>query len=188
MWTSDLSVWQKSLASYIAAISERQHQKNKSGLAELDAFVQKELPSAIASRSPPHITSAEYSRVVQWKLKRGKWRPRLQAFADATTPCEVKEASQHAFSHLRNGQTKTALNTLTALKGCGPATASAILAAADPSIPFMSDELLTMTQGPKRSYTIKVCYLTFPLFYRSISHICFSVVLPVFVLGLYQTY
>jgi hypothetical protein len=41
-----------------------------------------------------------------------------------------------------SGDWKSALESLTTLKGVGAATASAVLAAGIPDVPFMSDELL----------------------------------------------
>jgi Helix-hairpin-helix motif len=46
------------------------------------------------------------------------------------------------------GELAAALSDLVELKGIGPATASAILAAGLPEVPFMSDELLLVSQMP----------------------------------------
>lgn len=156
MWDSPLSVWQNQLSSYSRALESRQTHEKKPDLVDLDRFLWQELPEALPRRDPQYITSDEYSHIVRWKLKRGKWRPRLQKFADDTPPDEIVKASQASFDSLRNGQLKEALAHLVALKGCGPATASAVLAAADENLPFMSDELLLETQGQQKKYTLPV--------------------------------
>lgn len=131
---------------------------NKSALQGLDHFIWQELPPCLSRRSPPHITAVEYARIVRWKLQRGKFRPRLQGFANAATDADVVAASQAAFAALAQHDVPAALKPLIALKGCGPATASAILAAADSSLPFMSDELLVLVLGEeKKKYTVAVC-------------------------------
>ena len=81
----------------------------------------------------------------------------MQAFADATTDEQVISASTVSFARLAEGDVDAAMNALIALKGCGPATASAILAVRDETIPFMSDELLIVSQDGVRKYTLKVC-------------------------------
>lgn len=156
MWDSPISVWQLHLSHYAPALASRQTQSHKSDLVALDSFVWHELPPVLSLRTPPHITAAEYAQIVRWKLKRGKWRPRLQNFADSVHNDEVVQASEVAFEALKEGRFKDALNGLVALKGCGPATASAILAAKDPHVPFMADELLLETQGEKKKYTVPV--------------------------------
>ena len=39
---------------------------------------------------------------VDWKLKRGKWRPRLQGFAKDVHPAAIAEASTQAFKALED--------------------------------------------------------------------------------------
>lgn len=67
-------------------------------------------------------------------------RPRLLDFVSALDEETVKSASLKAFQALPD--VSKAISELTVLKGVGPATASAILAAFSPdSAPFMSDEV-----------------------------------------------
>lgn len=172
MWDSSPSQWAKHLSAYPDSVKTRELSENKSDLISLDDFVWSELGAQVnsASRSPPHITSAEYVRIVRWKLKRGKWRPRLQSMADAVDNNEVVAASTKAFAALKKGNLRDALKPFTELKGCGPATASAILAAVDVQVPFMSDELLQEVMG-EHKYTVPVsCRLSLGCLYFRCSY------------------
>lgn len=58
---------------------------------------------------------------MEWKLSRGHWRPRLQAFIDALPANAVVESSTAAFAHLSESAEseaalKSAVNALTVLK------------------------------------------------------------------------
>jgi len=95
--------------------------------------------------------------------QRGKFRPRLLNFAKDLTHEAVSDASLRSFNVLSKfkytkcipaSALKEALAPLTELKGIGPATASAVLSAAHPSIPFMSDEAMQASLG-YRDYTVK---------------------------------
>ena len=67
-------------------------------------------------------------------------RPRLLDFVSSLDEAAVKSASEKAFQSLPD--VSKAVSELTVLKGVGPATASAVLAAYAPDVaPFMSDEV-----------------------------------------------
>ncbi|XP_039020827.1 uncharacterized protein LOC120152738 isoform X2 [Hibiscus syriacus] len=136
---TDLSVWKETLSTY----KSRMESLNKPNLISLDEFYSHELPFLLHQRNPnPFITTSELSRLMQWKLTRGKWRPRLLDFVSSLDDSSVKSASQKAFHSLPD--TSKAISELTVLKGVGPATASAVLAAYAPeTAPFMSDEELS---------------------------------------------
>ena len=134
---SDISSWKAALSSYKSSIESL----NKPNLISLDDFYRNELPVLVKQRNPtPYITTDELSKLMQWKLSRGKWRPRLLDFVSSLNDDVVKSASRKAFESLPD--VSKAVKELTVLKGVGPATASAILAAHAPHItPFMSDEV-----------------------------------------------
>ncbi|XP_054819399.1 uncharacterized protein LOC129318580 isoform X1 [Prosopis cineraria] len=153
---SDPSVWKQALSNYQSRIQSL----NKPNLVSLDDFYCNQLPPLLLQRNPnPHITASELSKLMQWKLTRGKWRPRLLDFVSSLDESLVKSASQKAFQSLPD--ISKAVSELTVLKGVGPATASAILAAFAPHItPFMSDEALEAVLGNSKDYSLKQ-YLLF---------------------------
>lgn len=153
---SDPGAWTDALSSY----DKHMEFLNNPKLVELDKLYRTELPRSLHSRTPSaHITKNELNKVMEWKLTRGKWRPRLLSFVSSLDETSVKAASQKAFAALPD--LKEAVNALSTLKGVGPATASAVLAAYDPHIaPFMSDEAMVAALGSSKEYTLKQ-YLVF---------------------------
>ncbi|KAL6995289.1 hypothetical protein U1Q18_005425 [Sarracenia purpurea var. burkii] len=153
---SDVHQWKEAISSYKISIESL----NKPNLVSLDDFYTDQLPLLLLQRNPnPYITTSELSRLMQWKLTRGKWRPRLLDFVSSLDESLVKSASQKAFQSLPD--VSKAVTQLTVLKGVGPATASAVLAAHAPDLaPFMSDEAMVAALGNSKDYTLKQ-YLVF---------------------------
>lgn len=139
-------------------------------LVELDTFYRVELPAVVAERRPEaHISQPELAKIMDWKLSRGKWRARLQSFVAGLSDDEVRAASRKAFAALPN--LKEAIAQLSVLKGVGPATASAVLAAYAPAeAPFMSDEAMVAAAGSTKDYTLK-SYLAFADKLREKAHV-----------------
>lgn len=133
----DAGLCKEALSSYEAVIKNL----GKPDLVSLDDFYRKELPNILHERDPkPYITTDELSRLMQWKLSRGKWRPRLLSFVSSLDDAVVRDASGKAFASLPD--VAKSISELTVLKGVGPATSSAVLAAYAPDVaPFMSDEV-----------------------------------------------
>ncbi|OIT37688.1 PREDICTED: uncharacterized protein LOC109240426 [Nicotiana attenuata] len=147
---SDLGQWKEALSSYGVRIESL----NKPNLVSLDDFYRNELPGVLRQRNPSYITTSELTKLMQWKLTRGKWRPRLLDFVSSLDDAVVRSASEKAFQSLPD--ISKAISELTVLKGVGPATASAVLAAFAPDIaPFMSDEAMVAANGNSKDYTLK---------------------------------
>ncbi|GAB0492437.1 hypothetical protein MMPV_003699 [Pyropia vietnamensis] len=114
----------------------------------------------------PRFGAPDLMAVVGWKRARAQPRPRLVALAASNSDAAVATAAAAAFAALdsdaalaRDGGggggvagsgragglppsrvLRAAVDALCVLTGVGPATASAVLAAVFPAIPFMSDE------------------------------------------------
>ncbi|KAJ3184530.1 hypothetical protein HDU87_003930 [Geranomyces variabilis] len=96
----------------------------------------------------------DLAKIVEWKLSRGIYRPTLLAQVKSNSAELVESTSKAAFSLLKQNKTLEALAEISKLKGVGPATASAILSAHSPDVPFMSDEsLATFFPAHKLPYT-----------------------------------
>jgi hypothetical protein len=137
LWKSDSPKdWQAALDSYEAVI-ERQ---GVARLPELDRWYREELPAGIAARAHPHVTHDELVRVTEWKMARGIFRPRNLVLVRGNAPDLVEKTSTAALAAIPDPRRPIAL--LADLAGVGPATASAIAAAAAPDLYPFFDELV----------------------------------------------
>ena len=109
-------------------------------LAERDRWYHEELPRAIASRTPAHVTLEELVRATEWKMSRGEWRARNLVLLRGNEPEAVIATSADALASVPH-PTKP-ISTLAKLRGVGPATASAVVAAAAPDLYPFFDELV----------------------------------------------
>lgn len=137
LWSSNAhEVLSRALESYEDVVARQ-------GVAKLpdhDRWYREELPRAIASRSSAHVTLPELVRVTEWKMARGVWRARNLVLVRGNEPDAVIATSIEALSKIPH-PTKP-ISTLATLAGVGPATASAVIAAAAPDLYPFFDELV----------------------------------------------
>ena len=137
LWASDeCADWAGALAAYPGAVDALP----VAGLAELDAWYRGALPGLLAARDPAHLTLDELERVTRWKMGRGVWRARNLALVRGNDPGEVRRLGAEAFALMPDPRRPVAL--LARLAGVGPATASAVLAAARPDVYPFFDEIV----------------------------------------------
>lgn len=137
LWASDEpKLWRSALDGYEAVV-ERQ---GVARLAELDRWYREDLPASIAGRRPAHVTHDELVRVTEWKMARGIFRPRNLVLVRGNPPATVERTSTAALTAIPDAKRPIAL--LAELAGVGPATASAIAAAAAPDVYPFFDELV----------------------------------------------
>jgi hypothetical protein len=137
LWsTDDTSAWTAALERYDDVIRAQ----GVKPLPELERWYAYELPPAIASRTPPHVTHDELVRVTEWKMARGIWRARNLALVRGNAPAAVTRASTEALAAMPDPVKPIA--ALAKLDGVGPATASAVCAAAAPDVYPFFDELV----------------------------------------------
>ncbi|KAF4665502.1 hypothetical protein FOL47_004536 [Perkinsus chesapeaki] len=112
----------------------------------------------IQSRSLDDWKAAEkgYESALEVVGKKRKAWPLLRELDEARRQVEgnsekaVADAWKAATEELARGNLIEAVVALTALRGVGVATASAVLSTRDPSIPFMSDEAILACDVPRK--------------------------------------
>jgi hypothetical protein len=137
LWTRPApGAWRDALASYEEVLT----QQGVAKLPERDRWYREELPAAIEARRQRHVTLAELVRITEWKMARGVWRARNLILVRSNDAAAVRDASAAALARVPDPTAPIA--ALAELSGVGPATASAVLAAAAPSIYPFFDELV----------------------------------------------
>jgi hypothetical protein len=109
-------------------------------LTELDRWYQDELPGVIAGRKHPHVTVEELGRLTEWKMARGVWRAPNLVRVRGNDPELVVRTSREALEKIPHPTAPVA--HLATLDGVGPATATAVAAAAAPELYPFFDELV----------------------------------------------
>ena len=137
LWPSrTLDLWRTALACYEEVVARQGVAK----LPERDRWYRKELPAAIAARRPRHVTRAELIQLTEWKMSRGVWRAGNLVLVKSNAAADVRAAT---VAGLRLVPHPTAvIAKIAELAGVGPATASAVAAAAEPGIYPFFDELV----------------------------------------------
>jgi hypothetical protein len=149
LWADDRPhAWAAALASYDAVVAAQ----GVARLPALDRWYHDALPGQIAARAPAgaHVTHDELVRVTEWKMARGVWRARNLVLVRGNAPAAVEAASRDAFAAVAApGARATApIAALAALAGVGPATASAVVAAAAPErYPFFDELVAAQVPG-----------------------------------------
>jgi hypothetical protein len=139
---SDAAVWQAALDTYPAVIARQ----GVARLPALDQWYREELPALLAARLPVFVTHAELVVVVEWKMARGVWRARNLALVRSNAPEVVEQTSREALARVPDPTAP--LIGLARLAGVGPATASAIVAAAAPEhYPFFDEVVAGQIPG-----------------------------------------
>ena len=138
LWTTDdAEPWRAALDSYDAVVARQ----GVARLPELDRWYQEELPPAIAARRPAsYVTHPELVTVTEWKMARGVWRARNLVLVRGNAPDAVVRTSALALAGAPHPSKP--ISTLAELDGVGPATASAVAAAAAPAVYPFFDELV----------------------------------------------
>ncbi|XP_075035224.1 uncharacterized protein LOC142097362 isoform X2 [Mixophyes fleayi] len=141
---SDPKKWQQVSDIYWDVVASKGAKQSR--LLELDKWYQKELPSCISARPQKSLTLDELVKLMEWKLQRGKFRPRLHQMVSSNSASLVENCTRKAFQLLPD--VSAAITELCQLKGIGPATASAVLSAGAPELTaFMADEAVESVPG-----------------------------------------
>jgi hypothetical protein len=137
LWTSPASKeWRGALERYEDVVARQ----GVARLSELDRWYRGEFPPALGARRPAHVTLPELVRLTEWKMARGVWRAPNLILVRGNEPGAVAETSATALASVPHPTAPIA--ALAKLAGVGPATASAVAAAAAPETYPFFDELV----------------------------------------------
>jgi hypothetical protein len=137
LWASGSpDAWRDALDAYPDVVARQGVDR----LPELDSWYREELPGGIAGREPARVTHAELVRVTEWKMARGVWRGRNLALVRGNDAEAVERVSAVALAAMPDP--RTPISEMATLAGVGPATASAVAAAASPHLYPFFDELV----------------------------------------------
>jgi hypothetical protein len=115
-------------------------------LQELDDWYRLRLPTEISSQKPRHVSLEQLVQITKWKMSRGVWRARNLELVKSNPPPRVAASSEAALA--KAPHPTAPLAELGELAGVGPATASAVLAAAAPeTYPFLDDIVAAQVPG-----------------------------------------
>jgi hypothetical protein len=99
-----------------------------------------------------YVSKEDHIKILQYKMKRGEFRPLLMGFAKKLDEDEVKQASEKA---IKEEDGLKAIEIYKKLKGTGYALASAVLSAQrNGDVPFMSDDLLSVILDKSPKYNL----------------------------------
>ena len=137
LWTAaSLKDWRRALASYDDVIARQ----GVARLPELDRWYREDVPGAIQARRPPHVTLTELARLTEWKMARGVWRQPNLLRVRSNDAASVSKTTADALKQVPHPTSPIA--TIASLDGVGPATASAVMAVAEPAMYPFFDELV----------------------------------------------
>ncbi|KAL5358366.1 hypothetical protein BJX96DRAFT_146411 [Aspergillus floccosus] len=116
---------------------------------ELDDWRYRELPGVVGSRAEGYLNCEEAERLLEWKMKHGKFRPTLLGMLRSNPDKTIRKATTTAYAAVTGVDKlarcmdfpQTAMEALTTpLRGVGPATASLMLSVGSGDHPFYSDD------------------------------------------------
>lgn len=147
---TDRSPWLAALERYDDVVAAQ----GVRSLADHDQWYRNELPALLASRSPAFATREELVRLTEWKMARGVWRARNLVLVKSNDPEQVVALSADALK--QSPHPTQPVKRLAELSGVGPATASALAAAAHPDVYPFFDELVAaqIPELPDVSFTL----------------------------------
>ena len=148
--TDDKQLWELIEGQYSDMILE----KGGSTLSELDNFC--ESLGKKLQQNPYTLSKADLLEVINWKFTKGKPRHALKKLLNSNSEEDIGQAWNAAAAYAQSNA-KCAIDSLSILKGVGPATASAFLSLYNPeNFVFMDDEVIECLYEGKRRYTVKI--------------------------------
>ena len=104
------------------------------------------LPAEILAGATPRITREQLVETTRWKMLRGVWRARNLKLVESNSADAVLDASEAALAAVPDS--RAPIRELARLSGVGPATASALAAAAAPEhYPFFDEQVAAQVPG-----------------------------------------